>query len=183
MNQKLSTKLVVAIGIGSAIYGVLGLWGFSIAPNTFIKPALALLTIFGAIFGPIAALLIGLIGHTITDAIAGWGIWWGWVLSSGIIGLFMGFVQKRPAFSVKNGTYSKGDIVYLSITGVIGILLGIVFAGIFDIFIMGEPFDKIAIQVGGAIIADVLVFFILGLPIVLGLAKANKKNTQLKAEK
>lgn len=77
MNQNLSTKLVVAIGIGSAIYGVLGLWGFSIAPNTFIKPALALLTIFGAIFGPIAALLIGLIGHTITDAIAGWGIWWG----------------------------------------------------------------------------------------------------------
>ncbi|MGF9964283.1 ECF-type riboflavin transporter substrate-binding protein [Bacillus rhizoplanae] len=182
MGQKFSTKLVVAIGIGSALYGVLGLWGFSIAPNTFIKPALALLTIFGAIFGPIAALFIGLIGHTITDAIAGWGIWWGWVLSSGIIGLFMGFVQKRATFSVKNGTYSKGDIIHLSITGVIGILLGIVFAGAFDIFIMGEPFDKIMIQVGGAIIADVLVFFILGLPIVLGLAKANKKNTQLKIE-
>lgn len=95
----------------------------------------------------------------------------------------MGFVQKCPTFSVKNGTYSKGDIVHLSIMGIIGILLGIVFAGIFDIFIMGEPFDKIAIQVGGAIIADVLVFFILGLPIVLGLVKANKKNTQLKVEK
>ena len=42
--NKLSTKLV-AIGIGAAIYGILGLWGFSIAPNTFIKPALAILTV------------------------------------------------------------------------------------------------------------------------------------------
>ena len=44
--NKLSTKLVVAIGIGAALYGILGLWGFSIAPNTFIKPALAILTVF-----------------------------------------------------------------------------------------------------------------------------------------
>lgn len=43
--NRLSTKLVVAIGIGSALYGILGLWGFSIAPNTFIKPALAILTV------------------------------------------------------------------------------------------------------------------------------------------
>ena len=43
--NKLSTKLVVAIGIGAALYGILGLWGFSIAPNTFIKPALAILTV------------------------------------------------------------------------------------------------------------------------------------------
>lgn len=75
--NKLSTKLVVAIGIGAALYGILGLWGFSIAPNTFIKPALAILTVFGALFGAVAGLLIGLIGHTVTDTIAGWGIWWG----------------------------------------------------------------------------------------------------------
>ena len=43
--NKLSTKLVVAIGIGSALYGILGLWGFTISPNTFIKPALAILTV------------------------------------------------------------------------------------------------------------------------------------------
>lgn len=47
--NKLSTKLVVAIGIGAALYGILGLWGFSIAPNTFIKPALAILTVLSVI--------------------------------------------------------------------------------------------------------------------------------------
>ncbi|PEA83099.1 ECF transporter S component [Bacillus pseudomycoides] len=181
--NKLSTKLVVAIGIGSAIYGVLGLWGFSIAPNTFIKPALAILTIFGAIFGPFAGLLIGLIGHTVTDTIAGWGIWWGWVLSSGIIGFTMGLVQKRASFSVKNGTFRNRDISYFAVTGLIGIVIAIIFAGAFDIIIMGEPLDKIVIQVLGATIADILVFLVLGLPITLGLAKVNKKHTHLKIEK
>ena len=70
--NKLSTKLVVAIGIGAALYGILGLWGFSIAPNTFIKPALAILTVLEHYFS-VAGLLIGLIGHTVTDTIAGWG--------------------------------------------------------------------------------------------------------------
>ena len=55
------------------LYGILGLWGFSIAPNTFIKPALAILTVLSIIWS-VAGLLIGLIGHTVTDTIAGWGI-------------------------------------------------------------------------------------------------------------
>ncbi|PFK31200.1 ECF transporter S component [Bacillus cereus] len=181
--NKLSTKLVAAIGIGSALYGVLGLWGFSIAPNTFIKPSLAILTIFAAVFGPFAGLLIGLIGHTITDTIAGWGIWWGWVLSSGIIGFMMGLVQKRTNFSIKNGTFLNRDIAYFAVTGLVGIVIAILFAGAFDIIVMGEPLDKIVIQVFGATIADILVFLILGLPITLGLAKANKKHTHLKIEK
>ncbi|MEY8348151.1 ECF-type riboflavin transporter substrate-binding protein [Bacillus cereus] len=181
--NKLSTKLVVAIGIGSALYGVLGLWGFSIAPNTFIKPALAILTIFAAVFGPFAGLLIGLIGHTVTDTIAGWGIWWGWVLSSGIIGFMMGLVQKRTNFSIKNGTFLNRDIAYFAVTGLVGIVIAILFAGAFDIIVMGEPLDKIVIQVFGATIADILVFLILGLPITLGLAKANKKHAHLKIEK
>ena len=181
--NKLSTKLVVAIGIGTALYGILGLWGFTIAPNTFIKPGLAILTIFGALFGPVAGLLIGLIGHTVTDTISGGGIWWGWVLSSGIIGFAMGLIQKRGGFNVKNGSFSKGDISYLAITGLVGIVIAIIFAGVFDIIVMGEPFDKIVIQVLGATIADVIVFLVLGLPITIGLAKSNKKHTHLKIEK
>ncbi|WP_242285306.1 ECF-type riboflavin transporter substrate-binding protein [Bacillus cereus group sp. BfR-BA-01394] len=181
--NKLSTKLVVAIGIGAALYGILGPWGFSIAPNTFIKPALAILTVFGALFGPVAGLLIGLIGHTVTDTIAGWGIWWGWVISSGIIGFSMGLIQKRVGFSVKNGSFNKGDISYLAITGLVGIVIAIIFAGAFDIIVMGEPFDKIVIQVLGATISDVIVFLVLGLPLTIGLAKSNKKHTHLKIEK
>ena len=45
---------------------------------------------------------------------------------------------------------------------------------------MGEPFDKIVIQVLGATISDVIVFLVLGLPLTIGLAKSNKKHTHLK---
>ena len=69
---------------------------------------------------------------------------------------------------MKNGTYNKGDISYLAITGLIGIVIAIIFAGAFDIIVMGEPFDKIVIQVLGATIADVIVFLVLGLPITIG---------------
>lgn len=82
--------------------------------------------------------------------------------------------SKRSGFNVKNGSFSKGDISYLAITGLVGIVIAIIFAGVFDIIVMGEPFDKIVIQVLGATIADVIVFLVLGLPITIGLAKSNK---------
>ncbi len=95
----------------------------------------------------------------------------------------MGLIQKRVGFSVKNGSFNKGDISYLAITGLVGIVIAIIFAGAFDIIVMGEPFDKIVIQVLGATISDVIVFLVLGLPLTIGLTKSNKKHTHLKIEK
>ena len=86
MNQKsifnFSTLVVVAIGIGAALYGFLGFFGFTVGPATWIKPAVAFLTIFGALFGPVIGFLIGFIGHVITDLMSGGGVWWGWALGS-----------------------------------------------------------------------------------------------------
>ena len=65
---------------------------------------------------------------------------------------------------MKNRSFNKGDISYLAITGLVGIVIAIIFAGAFDIIVMGEPFDKIVIQVLGATISDVIVFLVLGLP-------------------
>ncbi len=45
------------------------------------------------------------------------------------------------------GRIVSGDISYLAITGLIGIVIAIIFAGAFDVIVMGEPFDKIVIQV------------------------------------
>lgn len=179
---KLDTKTVVTIGIGSALYGTLGLFGFPIAPNTFIKPAIALLTIFGALFGPVVGFLVGFIGHTLTDMISGWGIWWGWVLSSAIMGLFMGLVFTYKDFSVKNGVADKRHIIYMVITGLVGIVVAIIFAGAFDVIFMGEPFDKIVLQVVGAVVANALVYVVLGIPAVLGFTKINQNNSNLKLD-
>lgn len=97
--------------------------------------------------------------------------------------VFNGSYSKRVGFSVKNRSFNKGDISYLAITGLVGIVIAIIFAGAFDIIVMGEPFDKIVIQVLGATISDVIVFLVLGLPLTIGLAKSNKKHAHLKIEK
>ena len=60
--KKLSVKTVVAIGIGAALFFVLGKIAIpSPVPNTNISLQYAIQTVFATLFGPIAALLIGFI--------------------------------------------------------------------------------------------------------------------------
>lgn len=183
MNQKsvfdFSTLIVVAIGIGAALYGFLGIFGFPVTPNTWVKPAVAFLTIFGALFGPVVGFLIGLIGHIITDLINGGVVWWGWALGSAIMGLFMGFIYMAKGFSLKDGKYTRSHIVYLIVYGILGIVLGMGEATLFDIFLMGETVDKMMWQFGGAIIANVGVLVVLGLPVVLIILAINKSKSNL----
>ena len=63
MEKKLiSVKTVVAIGIGSALMFVLMRFVAipSGVPNTNLNLGIAVLSVFAAIFGPLAGLLIGL---------------------------------------------------------------------------------------------------------------------------
>ena len=179
---KLDTKTIVTIGVAAALYGALGFVGIPIGPNTQLKPAIALLAIFSALFGPLVGFCMGFIGHMLTDMIAGWGIWWGWVASSGIMGLFMGLVFKCKKFSVKDGLCNKFHVVYLVITGMIGIILAFIFAAGFDVVVMGEPLDKMKVQAVLAIFTNSIVFLGIGIPTILGFVRANKRNCNLKIE-
>ena len=97
MRNKLSIKAIVAIGIGAAVFMILGRFG-SIPtgiPNTSIETSYALLALMSVIYGPIAGLAIGLIGHTLKDLIFYGMPWFSWVLASGVVGLVIGFSAKR----------------------------------------------------------------------------------------
>ena len=179
---KFDTKTIVTIGVAAALYGALGFVGIPIGPNTTLKPAIALLSIFSALFGPLVGFAMGFIGHMLTDMIAGWGIWWGWVASSGIMGLFMGLVFKCKKFSIKDGLCSKFHVGYLIVTGIIGIILAFIFAAGFDVVVMGEPLDKMKVQAALAIITNGIVFLGIGVPTILGFVRANKRNSNLKIE-
>ena len=70
MSKKfISVRTVVAIGIGAALFFVLFRFVTipSGIPNVNINLGIAVLTVFAAIFGPIAGLLIGFIGHFLAD--------------------------------------------------------------------------------------------------------------------
>lgn len=68
-----SIKTVVAIGIGAALFFVLGRFVAipSGVPNTNISLQYAVLGLLAAMYGPLAGGLIGFIGHTLIDL--SWG--------------------------------------------------------------------------------------------------------------
>ena len=67
--KKFSVKTMVAIGIGAALFFVLGRYVAipSPVPNTTISVQYGLLAFMSVVYGPIAGALIGLIGHALID--------------------------------------------------------------------------------------------------------------------
>ena len=74
MKKNNSIKTVVAIGIGAALFFVLGRFVAIRARfrNTNISLQYAVLALLAAMYGPVAGGLIGFIGHTLVDLSWGW---------------------------------------------------------------------------------------------------------------
>lgn len=148
MDKKLfSVKQVVAIGIGAALFFVCGRFIAipSPVPNTSITIQYGVLAFMSVGFGPIAGALIGLIGHALIDASYGWGIWWSWVIASGVFGLLMGLL----CFMMKldGSSFTKRSIIQFNITQVICHIIcwgGV--APLLDIVIYKEPMEKLFAQ-------------------------------------
>ena len=82
-NNQLSIKSIVAIGIGAALFFVLGRFVAipSPVPNTTINIQYGILSVFSIIYGPVVGILAGFIGHTLIDL--SWGSpWWSWIIAS-----------------------------------------------------------------------------------------------------
>ncbi len=99
MKKELSVKSVVAIGIGAAIFVILGRFA-SIPtgiPNTNIETVYPFLALFSVIFGPLVGFATGFIGHALKDFITFGNPWWSWILCSGLLGLCFGLIGKNYA--------------------------------------------------------------------------------------
>ena len=118
--KKLSVKTVVAIGIGAALFFVLGKIAIpSPVPNTNISLQYAIQTVFATLFGPIAGLLIGFIGHTLIDATS-YGPWWSWIIASAFVGLVVGLVTMK--LDINEGIDTK-KIVQFNVAQIVAHLL------------------------------------------------------------
>lgn len=180
--MKLSTKSVVAIGIGAALYGALSAVAIPVGPNTSFRIAVALLTIFGAMFGPVVGFLVGFIGHALNDLIMWGSVWWSWVFLSAMIGLFAGLINMDKTFSVDEGKINKGHVVKMYVYSVIGMIAAGIVAYTGDVFFYGEPSDKVWLQIVLATITNFGVTALIGIPVVSSIAKRKKKHSNLEVE-
>lgn len=177
-----STKSVVAIGIGAALYSVLSGVAIPVGPNTSFRIAVALLTIFGAIFGPLVGFFVGFVGHALNDMIMWGSVWFSWVFLSAVIGLFGGLIALDKNFSLETGHVTKIHIFKMYIYAILGMIFAGIAAYVGDVYFYGEPAQKVWIQIALATLTNFVVTATLGIPIVLGIAARKRKYSNLKIE-
>ena len=181
--KKFSVKTIVAIGIGAALFFVLGRFVAipSPVPNTNIATQYGLLAFMSVVFGPVAGALIGLIGHALIDFSYGWGIWWSWVIASGVFGLLVGLGAK--ALKINDAEIGKKGLIKFNITQVVShvICWGVV-APILDIVMYNEPLEKLFAQGLFAGIANSVTTAIIGSLLCIAYAATKTKAGSLSKE-
>ena len=178
--KKLSVKSVVAIGIGAALFFVLGKISIPTpVSNTYISLQYAIQAVFATLFGPIAGLLIGFIGHTLIDATS-YGPWWSWIIASAFAGLVIGLITLKMDLS--DGLDAK-KLIRFNVAQIVAHLLawGVV-APVLDIVIYAEPVEKLFAQGLMAAIANIITTGVVGSLLLFAYAKTIVKKGSLNQE-
>lgn len=173
---KVTTKTIVATGLGAAIFMLLFMYVKvpSPVPNTSVQTAYGLGAFFATLFGPIAGGLIAFIGHALNDALQYGSPWWSWVIASGVAGFIFGFAYKRTG--VEEGEFTKNDIITFNIIQVIGnIIAWLVVAPVLDIVIYAEPANLVFTQGIAAAIMNSVVAGIIGTLLLIAYSKTRTK--------
>ena len=179
MNNNNGIKNVVAIGIGAALFFVLGRFVAipSPVPNTNISLQYAVLALLAAMYGPVAGGLIGFIGHTLVDL--SWG--GSWVITSAFVGVVIGVFAKK--LNVQEGEFGKGKVTIFVIANVVAHVIGwVVVAPVLDILIYAEPANKVFAQGAFAAVSNTITGAVVGGLLILAYTKTIAKKGSLDQE-
>lgn len=179
--QQSPVKKVVAVGIGAAVFVVLGRFA-SIPtgiPNTSLETTYPFLALISAIFGPVVGLLVGLIGHTLKDFTAYGSPWWSWVICSGLTGAAFGWVSRK--FDLEHGVFTKGQMVWFNVGQIVTnyVVWGVI-APTLDILMFSEPANKVFLQGVVAATTNAIAVGVLGTLLLKAYASTKTKRSSLK---
>ena len=175
MKNNSSIKTVVAVGIGAALFFVLGRFVAipSPVPNTNISLQYAVLALLAAIYGPVAGGLIGL----------SWGgsPWWSWVITSAFVGVIIGLFAKK--LNVQEGDFGKSKVAAFVGANVVAHVIGwVVVAPVLDILIYAEPANKVFAQGVFAAISNTITGVIVGGLLIMAYTRTIAKKGSLDQE-
>ncbi|QJC22087.1 ECF-type riboflavin transporter substrate-binding protein [Arcanobacterium buesumense] len=183
MSKKMSPVVqVVAIGIGAALFFVLGRFAAipTPIPNVAIALQYAVLAVFAVLFGPVPGALIGGIGHVLIDA-TGYGIWASWEVASAVVGLIIGITMLGN--KVNEGLFHTKTIVRFNVGVVIANAIAwALVAPLGDILIYSEPTNKVFIQGATAFISNSITTGVVGTLILIAYAKTRTQSGTLSTE-
>ena len=145
--KKFGVKEVVATAILAALVFVLIRYVAipTPLPDTSLSIYAAVVAFFAILFGPAVGFIGGFVGNLLVDVTAGWGIWWSWIIPTGLFGLLIGIFCKD--IHLDEGEFGKKEIIRLNVVQVISALIcwGVV-APLGDIIFYAEPASKVFVQ-------------------------------------
>ena len=186
MKSKLgvwTTKSIVTMGLGAALYGVLMVYGaVPIFTNTNLSFAMIVPVFVGGLFGPLPAMITCGVGNVIADLIGGWGIWFDWSIGNAVMGLFVGMLPLYGA-DIANGVFKVKHAVIYAILCVVGNMLAFgVVTPIFSTTLYGQDLNITLMQAVFATAGNTLVLVVAGIPILVLLSKRAASKMNLKKE-
>lgn len=181
---KVTTKTIVAAGIGAALFMLLFMYVKipSWVPETQFQTAYGLSAFFGVLFGPIAAGLMAFIGHALSDAIQYGSPWWSWVIASGVASFIFGLAFKKTR--VEEGEFKIKDILTFNLYQIIGnVVAWLLLAPVLDIVIYAEPANLVFTQGAVACLMNIISAGVIGTLLLIAYAATRtKKGSLSKAE-
>lgn len=187
LGQKLlgtwNTKTIVGVAIGAALFGVLmNYGGIKVTTNTSLTSAYVIPAIVGALFGPLPAGLAAGLGNVVADLMGGWGFWFDWSLGNFVAGFFAGLFGLFGA-NVEDGEFSTKDAIIYAICCVAGCALGFgIVTPLLTYLWYSSELTITWVQAWAAIVSDASVLIVIGIPLLIALAKRNKRGTNLSRE-
>ncbi|KRO24603.1 ECF-type riboflavin transporter substrate-binding protein [Pediococcus argentinicus] len=181
-TELLSVRNVVAIGIGTAIFFVLGRFlpiptGI---PNTTINLGYAVLSLIAVIFGPLVGGLVALFGHLFIDF--SWGDpWWTWIIADGIFGAILGYSHRL--LKIESEPISTKKIIQFNVVQILGnIIAWLIIAPIGDIVIYSQPATKVFLQGVTGTITNALTIGVVGTALLIAYSRTRVHRNSLTKE-
>jgi energy-coupling factor transport system substrate-specific component len=178
-----NTKTIVTVAIGAALYGVLMVYGgIPIFSNTNLTAAMIIPVVVGGLFGPIPALVCCGVGNVIADLIGGWGMWFDWSIGNAVMAFFVGLLPVYGA-RITEGVFKVKHAIIYAISCVVGnvIAFGVV-TPVFSYLFYASDLNIAFLQALFATLGNMLVLIVIGIPILMILARRYASRKDLKTE-
>lgn len=178
-----STKTIVAVAIGAALYGVLMVFGgIQVFTNTNLSTAMVVPVVVGGLFGPLPALVACGVGNVIADLIGGWGMWFDWSIGNAFMAFCVGLLPVYGA-NIKEGVFTVKHAIIYAVCCILGNMVAFgVITPIFSYLLYAADLNITFIQAFVATLSNNAVLLIVGIPLLIILSKRYKSRTNLKKE-
>ncbi|MCH5254478.1 MAG: ECF-type riboflavin transporter substrate-binding protein [Lachnospiraceae bacterium] len=178
-----NTKTIVGVAIGAALFGVLMVYGgIRVFTNTSLTSAMIVVAVVAALFGPLPAALAAGIGNVLADLIGGWGFWFDWSIGNFVLGFFVGLIPLYGA-RIEDGIFNVKHAIFYVISVLVGNIVGFgLVTPVLTVLFYSSELTITWLQAFSAIVSNGIVLIVVGIPLLVILAKRNAKKTNLTTE-